>query len=72
MVLKGDKVKLTLDNPELVDQKITGEVIGVFDALTPDGEEGINLEIDIRYGRGNNKWFRYKPLIDGGTLEVIK
>lgn len=70
--MKGDTVQILLDNPVLVEQKIVGVVENVFDALTQDGEEGINLEIDIRYGKGHNKWFRYKPVIDGGTMKVLK
>ena len=49
--------------------KITGVVTEVFDALTKDLKEGINLEIDIRGTTG--RWFRYKPLIDGGTIKVL-
>ena len=46
-------------------------VIATFDALTPVGEEGINLEIDLVYGP-NRAWFRYKPVLDGGTLTILK
>lgn len=71
MIKKGDKVQLLLDNPYTTETRIIGIVVDVFDALTNTGEPGINLEIDIRYGTLNLKWFRYKPMIDGGTITVL-
>lgn len=67
-----DIVRLTspvLNNTRSHKNTIIGKVIAVFDALTPDGQEG-NLEIDIQYDF--NKWIRYKPLIDGGFIEVLE
>lgn len=70
--MQGDTVELILDDPKVTDRKIIGKVVGIFDALTKEGAPNINLEIDIRYGKYNHKWFRYKPVLDGGTLRVLK
>jgi hypothetical protein len=68
----GDIVELDcpklLQNTKHESKVITGVVDHVFDALHPDGSEG-NLEIDIRY---DYKWLRYKPLVDGGTITILK
>jgi hypothetical protein len=72
MVESGDTVELLFSDPSRIHDKIIGKVEQVFDALTHDGQEGINLEIDIRFGRGNQNWFRYKPLKDGGTLTILE
>jgi hypothetical protein len=68
----GDTIRLLLDNPTFVFSKIEGRVVAIFDALTASGEEGINLEIDIKFGINNEAWFRYKPAIDKGNLTIIK
>lgn len=68
----GDIVRLLLDNPAFVFNKIEGKVVAIFDALTPSGDEGINLEIDIKFGLNNEAWFRYKPAKDKGILTIIK
>jgi hypothetical protein len=68
----GDTVKLLLDNPVFVFNKIEGKIVAIFDALTPTGEEGITLEIDIRFGINYEAWFRYKPVIDKGQLTIIR
>lgn len=67
----GDIVEL--DCPKLLnntrgDTKIIGIIDQIFDALNKDGSRG-NLEIDIRY---QEKWVRYKPLLDGGKITVQK
>lgn len=71
----GDEIELELPAMQEVlrtnKNTIRGEVVGVFDALTPTGETGINLEIDIRFGPGKSQWFRYKPMKDGGCLKVL-
>jgi hypothetical protein len=69
----GDKVEVRCEDrsshfPD-VEKKFVGVVTEVFDALTKDLKEGINLEIDIHGPQG--QWFRYKPLIDGGTIKVL-
>lgn len=67
----GDLIEVTLQDPQGTEPVITGEVTAVFDALTSKGKPGINLEIDIRYGKNKTQWFRYKPQIDGGTIRIF-
>lgn len=70
----GDTVKVTCKDyaSYLPDsQKVfIGVVTEVFDNLTQNLEEGINLRITIRGPVG--QWFLYKPSIDKGTLEVLE
>ena len=67
----GDTIEL--DCPNLLHNTrskttIQGKVEAVFDALTKTGESGA-LEIDIIYQ--GNKWLRWIPHKDGGTLTII-
>lgn len=65
----GDIVEL--DCPNLLQNTrgttvIVGKIENIFDALNKDGSEG-NLSIDIRY---REKWIRYIPSRDGGTIRI--
>jgi len=67
----GNLIEITFSNPQATEHKIVGEIIAIFDALTSDGRPGINLEIDIKYGKNKARWFRYKSQIDGGTIRIF-
>lgn len=73
-VCVGDTVEVRCEDKSCYtpgsDKVFVGVVSQVFDALTDDLQEGINLEIDVKNSKG--EWFRYKPLIDGGTITVLK
>jgi hypothetical protein len=69
----GDIVQLQcptlLHNTRNATDTIIGKIVAIFDALYPDGSTG-NLEYDITYN--SNKWIRYIPNKDAGTLTLIE
>jgi hypothetical protein len=70
-IFTGDIVKLDcpkLINTTKINNPIIGIVISVFDRLLPSGEEG-NLEIEIK---SKEFYFRYRPLLDEGSITVIE